>query len=76
MTDQEFKAVELTIQTPGWAVIVGIAKERILNAKNTALWCTDESEFLEKYRKAHAAQNALYEFLHEVEKPQAGEPSE
>jgi len=65
--EKDRRAVELTLQTPGWNVIVGIAKARIEAAKVAALMNTDETKFLEMYRKAHAAQHALYEFLQEVE---------
>lgn len=67
VNETERAAVELTLRTPGWNVIVGIARSRIEAAKAAALMNTDEEKFLELYRKANAAQAALYEFLQEVE---------
>ena len=69
------RAVELTLQTPGWNIIVGIARARIEAAKAAALANTDESQFLALYRKAHATHAALIEFLHEVLQEADSEPS-
>ena len=73
VSPQDEKFIEQTIATPGWRVIVSIAKARIEAAKVAALMNTDESQFLPLYRKAHAAQDALYEFLQEFEQePEPG----
>jgi hypothetical protein len=50
------------MSTPGWAHVVQRAQRRIEAAKLAALANTDEAKFLELYRAAHAAHNALMEF--------------
>lgn len=50
------------MSTPGWELIVKKAQHRIEAAKLAALANRDETKFLELYRAAHAAENALVEF--------------
>jgi hypothetical protein len=76
VNDADRRAVELTLQTPGWNIIVGIAGDRIEAASAAALANTDESKFLDLYRKAHATHAALIEFLHEVLQEAESEPQE
>lgn len=51
---------------PGWTVIVNRAQARIDAAKLAALANTDENEYVRLYRRAHAAHDALQEFVTEL----------
>lgn len=64
-----------TVQSPGWAHIVERAQTRLEKVKLAALATTDESKFLELYRKVHAAQSALCEWLEDMEAILEGELS-
>lgn len=55
-----------TIESPGWELIVKRAQDRLERVKLAALANSDETKFLEFYRKAHAAQSALCEWLEDL----------
>ena len=61
------KAIELTMQTPGWAEIILLAKARIRRNMAAAMAVRDEAEALKWHRAAWAAEDALQEFIQELE---------
>ena len=67
LTDDQRQDIQQTIATPGWEVIVKMAHDRVRAAKEAALLNNDETRFLELYRKAHAAHDALVEFIYQLD---------
>ena len=64
--DAQDAAIAQTVQTPGWAIIKQRAFDRIQLTKQAALLCQNETELLQRYRIAWAAEHVLSEFLAEV----------
>ncbi len=62
-----------TLESPGWELIVKRAQDRIERVKLAALANTDETKFLDLYRKAHAAQSALLEWTEDLKAITEGE---
>lgn len=67
MSERDRQMRELLLASPAWQWIVDRARTQIEKAKLAALANDDEVKFLELYRKAHAAQEALREFVDELE---------
>ena len=61
------KNIEATMLTPGWAEIVAKAKQRIQHNSLLVMATRDEAEALKWHRAAWGAQDALQEFLQELE---------
>ena len=57
------EAISQLLASPGWAIVQKMAEKRIADAKLLALIEQDETKFLDVYRRCHAAQNALIEFI-------------
>ena len=61
------QAVQITINTPGWAVIRNLLENRIEGARLAALINTDETKVLELWRRAQVADQLFRSFLEDVE---------
>lgn len=66
MDSTDLKLMLATTESPGWELIVKRAQDRLERVKLAALANTDETKFIELYRKAHAAQSALCEWLEDL----------
>ncbi len=66
MKAEDKHALRLLLESRGWEILQERAKSRIERAKALALANTDEDQFLKLYRDAHAAQNALFEFVSDL----------
>lgn len=64
-----------TMQTPGWKEIVEKAAARIRRNMHAAMATRDEAEALKAHRAAWAAEDALQEFLYELEIQESNEHS-
>jgi hypothetical protein len=66
LTEEDKHALRLLVASRGWAIVQQMAHERIEAAKVVALENTDEAQFLDLYRRAHATRRALLEFTEDI----------
>lgn len=61
------KNIQATMLTPGWAEIVRKAESRIKENGLAMMLTRDENEALKAHRAYWGAQNALQEFIQQIE---------
>jgi hypothetical protein len=73
LTNEDKHALRLLFESRGWAIAQERAQRRIQLAKAEALANNDETKFLDLYHRAHAANNALVEFISDLSDLTEGE---
>ena len=71
LTPQEHAMVVQTISTPGWEIIKKRAHDKIQLAWEALTVNDDEKQVMYLFHRSSAAKTVLYEFLSEIEEPEA-----